>query len=98
MSLCYLMQSDFKHGTGRYDDRGAELYSLYDLDFGYHYASGWLEAGETSDLIGGFDLAEFRDWCALKLALDLFPDRPEHFEARAEFRKNSAARGSAVDK
>lgn len=67
MSLCSVMQSDFKHGTGRYDERGAELYSERDLRFGYDYASGYLEEGETVDLIGGFDLRAFRDWCAAKL-------------------------------
>ena len=63
MSLCYLMQSDFKHGTGRYDDLGAELYSVRDLQFGAAYAQGYIDEGETTDLIGGFNLAAFRDWC-----------------------------------
>ncbi len=67
MSLCYLMQSDFKHGTGRYDERGTELYSDRDLQFGADYAQGYLDEGETRDLIGGFDLAAFRDWCLRSL-------------------------------
>ena len=68
MSLCSLMQSDFKYGTGQYDDRGEALYTDYDLRFGVSYAEGWMEEGETRDLIGGFDLAAFRDWCKAKLA------------------------------
>ena len=67
MSLCRLMKDDFKYGTGRHDERGAELYSDYDLAFGVAYAQGYIDEGETHDLIGGFDLAAFREWCAKSL-------------------------------
>lgn len=60
------MQSDFKHATGRHDEKGNELYNESDLYRGFDYADGWLEAGETRDLIGNFDLAEFRRWCLSK--------------------------------
>lgn len=61
------MQMDFKHQTGRRDDLGNELYSDNDLAFGIVYAEGWMEEGEQRDLIGDFDLSEFRDWCASQL-------------------------------
>lgn len=68
MSLCGLMQMDFKFGTGRREpDTGQELYSDRDLQFGVDYCTGWLAEGETRDLIGGFDLVAFRDWCLLQL-------------------------------
>jgi len=70
MSLCGLMQMDFKYGTGRYDEKtGAELYSDYDLRYGIEYAEGWMSDGETRDLIGQFDLAEFAAWCKEQLQM-----------------------------
>lgn len=67
MSLCRVMQLDFMHGWGRYDDRGVELYSDRDLAFGADYAQGYIDEGETHDLIGGFELVAFRDWCRQQL-------------------------------
>jgi hypothetical protein len=61
------MQLDFLEQTGRYDDRGAQLYSERDLEFGLDYARGYIDEGETHDLIGGFELAAFRDWCEIQL-------------------------------
>ena len=67
MSLCGLLQWDFLHGTGRHDECGAERYSDSDLDFAIDYAHGYLEDGYTTDLIGGFDLSAFAEWCECQL-------------------------------
>ena len=67
MSFCRLMQDDFKFGTGRFDDAGAELYSDWDLLFGIAYADGWIADGYTYDKVGCFDMAEFREWCKAQL-------------------------------
>ena len=69
MTLCRLMQDDFKFGTGRFDAAGTELYSDRDLQFGIAYAEGWIAEGYTYDKTGRFDMAEFRDWCKLCLAV-----------------------------
>jgi hypothetical protein len=66
VSLCRLMQFDFTHGTGRYDERGNELYSDNDLRFGIAYATDYLAEGITRDEFGGFDFEPFRRWCLSK--------------------------------
>ena len=63
MSLCRLMQDDFLHSTGRFDEAGVELYSDDDLHFGAEYARGWIEQGIMADPVGEFDLEEFAAWC-----------------------------------
>ena len=68
MTLCRIMQDDFKFGYGRFDEvTGAELYEDGDLAFGIQYAEDWLREGRTQDLIGDFDLAAFRQWCEEQL-------------------------------
>ena len=61
--LCRLMQWDFMEGTGRYDEDGAELYSVRDLEYGAQYASDYLAEGITKEPMMGFDLEQFREWC-----------------------------------
>lgn len=68
MSLCWLMQSDFLHGTGRYEpDTGEELYSNADLEYGRQYALDYLAEGITKEPLYGYDLAKFARWCEEKL-------------------------------
>ena len=61
--LCPVMQLDFTDGTGRYDDRGAELYSDNDLRYGILWADSYLADGYTREPMKGFDLKAFRAWC-----------------------------------
>ena len=71
MSLCYLMISDFKHGTGRYDlDNPPDdqlLYSDYNLEFGIQYAEDLLERGYTIEPFHHFGLHAFIAWARRKL-------------------------------
>lgn len=62
MSLCRLMQMAFK-GTNP-DHIG---FDSYDLVYGIRYAENWLAEGLTHDLIGDFNLAEFKAWCENEL-------------------------------
>lgn len=65
--LCPVMQMDFTDGTGRYDDRGAELYSDSDLRYGILWAESHLADGHTHEPMKKFDLAAFGRWCKEKL-------------------------------
>ena len=80
MTLCKLMQMDFLHDTGRYDEFGNELYSDTDLNFGEKYAVGYLNEGIKVDPVGGFDLCDFANWCRYKQRRDSEMD----FEAEKE--------------
>ena len=62
MSLCGLMQMAFK-GTNP-EHIG---FNDYDLEYGISYAEDWLQEGITYDLIGGFDMHEFAEWCKAEL-------------------------------
>lgn len=69
MSLCWLMQSDFLHGTGDTDPVLKErLYSEYDLRYGIGYATDYLNAGVRREPLYGYSLYRFRAWCRRKLA------------------------------
>lgn len=68
MSLCKLMQLDFLHHTGRFQD-GRELYSNEDLEQGKAYAVDYLQAGIRRDPLDGFSLRRFARWCHEQLAL-----------------------------
>lgn len=61
------MQLDFLHNSGRYDDRGNELYSEYDLVYGIQYASDYLGAGVNNEPLEGFCLKSFQKWCNSQL-------------------------------
>ena len=61
MSLCRLMVMAYEGNNPEhigYDD--------YDLKFGIGYATGYIEEGHTYDLIDGFDLKDFANWCRKK--------------------------------
>ena len=44
-------------------------YGEYDLEVGLDYCNGYLQEGYTVDLIGGFDLQDFHEWCERRLKL-----------------------------
>ena len=62
MSLCQLMQMAYKGANPEHIG-----FDEYDLRFGIDYADGYIEAGYATDLIGGFDLADFAKWCKKQL-------------------------------
>jgi len=66
MSLCQVMRQDFIYGTGRYDERGTELYTNEDLKFGLAFARAYIDEGDTTDAFG-MPLAAFAAWCEAKL-------------------------------
>lgn len=69
MSLCWLMQSDFLHGTGDQEPvTGERLYSEYDLRYGIQYATDYLNEGERREPLYHYSLWRFRAWCRRKLA------------------------------
>ena len=65
--LCPVMQMDFTDNTGRYDDRGVELYSDEDLRYGVLWATSYLADGFTHEPMKGYDLIAFGRWCQEKL-------------------------------
>ncbi len=68
MSLCRNMVNDFMFAWGdREPVTGEPLYDKRDLAFGAQYARGYAAEGETHDLISGFELIPFAEWCERKL-------------------------------
>ncbi len=65
--LCQVMQMDFTDGTGRYDDRGAELYSDADLRYGILWAESYQHEGLTCEPMKGYSLSAFARWCRRNL-------------------------------
>jgi hypothetical protein len=61
------MQMDFTDDIGRYDERGAELYSDDDLHYGILWAEHYIAEGLTLEPMMGYDLAAFGRWCAEQL-------------------------------
>lgn len=64
MTLCRLLVLNFK---GKLTDLSPEDYDEYDLHGAIEYCEGWIEQGETEDIIDGFKLQDLKDWCINKL-------------------------------
>lgn len=66
--LCRNMVHCYQTGLRNWEPVLRErLYDRYDLEGGAEYAEGWMQEGYTTDLISGFDLDNFREWCEKKL-------------------------------